>query len=52
MREKNVKQLVNSAICTVNDNPFTVKNPEGAIVNISFDYGFVCLEMRSENTEM
>ncbi|KZL89915.1 FAD-dependent oxidoreductase [Clostridium magnum] len=49
MKENNVKQLANTALQTVNDSSFTVRNPEGDIVDIDFDYGFVCLGMRSEN---
>jgi len=51
MKEKNVKQLVGTALQTVNESSFTVKNPEGDIVDINFDYGFVCLGMRSEVSE-
>jgi 2,4-dienoyl-CoA reductase-like NADH-dependent reductase (Old Yellow Enzyme family)/ribulose 1,5-bisphosphate synthetase/thiazole synthase len=51
MKENNVKQLGNTALQTVNDSSFTVRNAEGAIVDIDFDYGFVCLGMRSENAE-
>ena len=51
MKENNVNQLANTALQTVNDSSFTVKNPEGAVVDINFDYGFVCLGMRSENGE-
>lgn len=52
MREKNVKQLANTALQTVNNDFFTVKNPEGQIVDINFDYGFVCLGMKSEISEL
>ena len=52
MREKNVNQLVNTALQTVNNEFFTVKNSEGEIVDINFDYGFVCLGMRSEVSEL
>lgn len=51
MKVNNVKQLANTALQTVNDSSFTVKNSEGAAVDINFDYGFVCLGMRSENAE-
>lgn len=51
MKVNNVKQLANTALQAVNDSSFTVKNPEGAVVDINFDYGFVCLGMRSENAE-
>lgn len=51
MKENNVKQLANTSLQTVNDSSFTVKNPEGDVVDINFDYGFVCLGMRSENVE-
>lgn len=48
MKEKNVKQLTQTALQAVNENSFTVKNPDGSIEDIEFDYGFVCLGMRSE----
>jgi len=51
MKENNVKQLAGTALQVVNDSSFTVKNPEGTIVDINFDYGFVCLGMRSEVSE-
>jgi len=47
----NVKVMTNTALQVVNDDSFTIKTPEGAVVDISFDYGFVCLGMRSENAE-
>ena len=52
MKEKNVKQLVGTALQVVNESSFTVKNPEGDTVDIDFDYGFVCLGMRSEISEL
>jgi 2,4-dienoyl-CoA reductase-like NADH-dependent reductase (Old Yellow Enzyme family)/thioredoxin reductase len=52
MKENNVKQLVGTALQVVNESSFTVKNPEGDIVDIDFDYGFVCLGMRSEISEL
>ncbi len=51
MKENDVKQLANTALQTVNDSSFTVRNSEGNIVDINFDYGFVCLGMRSEIAE-
>jgi hypothetical protein len=52
MKVHNVKQLTNTALQSVNEDSFKVKNPEGATVNINFDYGFVCLGMRSEFSEL
>ena len=49
MKENNVKQLTNTSLLNVNDSSFTVRNPEGASVDISFDYGFICLGMRAES---
>ena len=51
MKEKNVKQLTGTALQVVNESSFTVKNPDGTIEDINFDYGFVCLGMRSEVSE-
>ena len=51
MKEKNVKQLTGTALQVVNESSFTVKNPDGTIEDINFDYGFVCLGMRSEISE-
>lgn len=48
MKENNVKQLTQTALQAVNENSFTVKNPDGSIEEIEFDYGFVCLGMRAE----
>lgn len=48
LKENNVKQLTQTALQAVNENSFTVKNPDGSIEDIEFDYGFVCLGMRSE----
>jgi 2,4-dienoyl-CoA reductase-like NADH-dependent reductase (Old Yellow Enzyme family)/thioredoxin reductase len=47
----NVKVMTNTALQVVNDDSFTIKTPEGAVVEMNFDYGFVCLGMRSENSE-
>jgi len=52
MKEKNVKQLTGTALQVVNESSFTVKNPDGTIEDIDFDYGFVCLGMRSEISEL
>jgi 2,4-dienoyl-CoA reductase-like NADH-dependent reductase (Old Yellow Enzyme family)/ribulose 1,5-bisphosphate synthetase/thiazole synthase len=51
IKKHNVKVMTKTALHSVNDDSFTIKNPEGDIVDISFDYGFVCLGMRSENAE-
>ena len=52
IKKHNVRVMIKTALHSVNDNSFTIKNPEGDIVDMSFDYGFVCLGMRSENTEL
>ncbi len=46
-----VKVMTNTALQVVNDDSFTIKTPEGTVVDMDFDYGFVCLGMRSENAE-
>lgn len=52
MKEKNVKQLTGTALQVVNESSFTVKNPEGVIENVDFDYGFICLGMRAEISDL
>ena len=44
-----VKEYVNTALQEVNENAFTVKLPDGTIQDLTFDYGFNCLGMRSNN---
>lgn len=52
MKENNVKQLTSTALQVVNEDSFTVKNPDGTIEDVEFDYGFVCLGMRAEISEL
>ncbi|OOM77283.1 NADH oxidase [Clostridium puniceum] len=52
MKENNVKQLTGTALQVVNESSFTVKNSDGSIEDIDFDYGFVCLGMRAEISEL
>lgn len=52
MKEKNVKQLTGTALQVVNESSFTVKNPEGVIEDVDFDYGFICLGMRAEISDL
>ncbi len=52
MKEDNVKQLTKTALQVVNESSFTVKNSDGTIEEIDFDYGFVCLGMRAEISEL
>ncbi|SHI62958.1 oxidoreductase [Pseudobutyrivibrio xylanivorans] len=47
MKKYNVRQMTNTALQEVCNDKFIVKTPEGNIENIDFDYGFVCLGMRS-----
>lgn len=44
-----VKQYTRTALQEVKENAFTVKLPDGEIVDIPFDLGFNCLGMRSNN---
>jgi len=48
IKKHNIKVLTNTALQRVNADSFTVKNPDGSIEDLKFDYGFVCLGMRSE----
>lgn len=52
IKKYNVEVMTGTALQKVNDSSFTIKDPEGILRDISFDYGFVCLGMRSENAEL
>ena len=43
MAKYGVKQMTNTALQEVKNDRFIVKNPEGEIEEIPFDYGFICL---------
>lgn len=47
MEKYNVRQMTKTALQEVCDDKFIVKNPEGEIEEIPFDYGFICLGMRA-----
>ena len=47
MAKYHVKQMTNTALQEVKNDRFTVKNPEGEIEEVPFDYGFICLGMRA-----
>jgi NADPH-dependent 2,4-dienoyl-CoA reductase/sulfur reductase-like enzyme len=47
MKKFNVKQMTNTALQEVKEDRFIVKNPQGEIEEVPFDYGFICLGMRS-----
>ena len=49
MAKYNVKQMTNTALQEVQNDRFIVKNPQGEIEEIPFDYGFICLGMRPNN---
>lgn len=49
MKKYNVTQMTNTALQEVCDDKFIVKNPQGEIVDVPFDYGFMCLGMRANN---
>lgn len=44
-----VEELTKTALMKVEDGKFTVKTPEGASKELPFDYGFVCLGMKSQS---
>ncbi len=52
MQKYNVRQMVNTALQEVCADKFIVKNPQGEIEEIPFDYGFICLGMRAETPLM
>ena len=41
--------MTNTALLEVKEAAFLVKNPDGTEQELPFDYGFVCLGMRSNN---
>ena len=47
MKKYNVKQMTKTALQEVHNDKFVVKNPEGEIEDVPFDYGFICLGMRA-----
>lgn len=47
MAKYGVKQRTNTALQEVQNDRFIVKNPEGEIEELLFDYGFICLGMRA-----
>lgn len=49
MAKHDVKQLTSTALQEVKADSFVVKDPEGKIFELSFDYGFICLGMRGQN---
>lgn len=49
MEKHGVEQMTNTALLEVKEAAFLVKNPDGTEQELPFDYGFVCLGMRSNN---
>lgn len=49
MAKHDVKQLTSTALQEVKSDSFVVKDPEGKIYELPFDYGFICLGMRGQN---
>jgi len=47
IKKYNVQCMVNTALQEVCDDKFIVKDPDGNIVDVPFDYGFICLGMRA-----
>lgn len=45
----NVTELPKTALTIVSKDSFTVKTPEGELKEYAFDYGFVCLGMKSRS---
>ncbi|MDR1018549.1 MAG: NAD(P)/FAD-dependent oxidoreductase [Lachnospiraceae bacterium] len=45
----NVKMRPNTALSEVKDDGFVVKLEDGEIVELPFDYGFICLGMKSKS---
>ncbi len=49
MAKHDVKQLTSTALQEVKADSFVVKDPEGKVYELPFDYGFICLGMRGQN---
>lgn len=49
MDEYHVTELTRTALTKVGDDRFTVKTPDGTEKEYTFDYGFVCLGMKSKS---
>ena len=49
LNKHNVKQLTNTKLLEVKDNSFLVEYADGSLDELEFDYGFVCLGMKSNN---
>lgn len=47
MKKYGVRQMTNTALQEVKEDRFIIKNPQGEIEELPFDYGFICLGMRS-----
>lgn len=47
MAEDNVEQHPNTALQEVKDDCFVVKGPDGKVVEMPFDYGFICMGMKA-----
>lgn len=52
MKVHSVDQRSSTKLQRVNADSFTVENPDGQVEDILFDYGFVCLGMRSEIAQL
>jgi hypothetical protein len=42
----------NTALTCVNEHSFVVKTPEGELEELPFDYGFVCIGMKSASPKL
>lgn len=49
MKKYHVHQRPSTALQEVKADAFEVKNPDGTMEDLPFDYGFVCLGMKSNN---
>ena len=49
LNKHGVKQLTSTKLLEVKDNSFLVEYADGKLDELEFDYGFVCLGMRSNN---
>lgn len=52
LKKYNVDQRPSTKLKKVMADSFTIENPDGQIEDLTFDYGFVCLGMRSELSQL
>lgn len=52
LKTHEVRQMTNTKLQSVSEDSFTVVNPDGKLEDVEFDYGFVCLGMSPEASQL